>query len=61
MQISPSANIDAMTKLADKSGEVQMQVGVSVIKDTLDATAANVMTLLESMQPHLGKHVDIRL
>ncbi|MGE3270586.1 MAG: YjfB family protein [Chloroflexota bacterium] len=61
MQIDPSSSIAALTKLADKSGEVQSQVGVSVLKQVMDVAESNTLELLQSMQPHLGKYVDVRL
>ena len=60
MQIDPNANIAAFAKLADKTGEVQNQVGVSVLKDVMESAEAMTMQLLQSMQPHLGKNVDVR-
>jgi hypothetical protein len=61
MRVDPSANVDAFTKLADKTGEVQTQVGISVMKQALDSAETATLQLLESMQPHLGKNVDVRL
>ena len=61
MQIDPNANIAAFSKLADKTGEVQSQVGVNVLKDVMESAEAMTMQLLQSMQPHLGKNVDVRL
>jgi hypothetical protein len=61
MNIDPNANIAAFTKLADKTGEVQMQVGVSVMKEAMEASESATLQLLQSMQPHLGKNVDVRL
>ena len=61
MRIDQGSNIDAFSKLADKSGEVQGQVGVSVLKDVMETAEAMTMQLLQSMQPHLGKNVDIKL
>jgi hypothetical protein len=61
MQIDPNMNIAAMTKLADKTGEVQSKVGVSVLKDVMDIAESNTMQLLQSMTPHLGRNVDVRL
>ena len=61
MRIDSNANIEAFSKLADKTGEVQSQVGVSVLKDVMESAEAMTMQLLQSMQPHLGKNVDVRL
>lgn len=61
MRVDPNLNIEAFTKLADKTGEVQTQVGVSVMKQALETTEAATLQLLQSMQPHLGKNVDVRL
>ena len=61
MRIDQSANVDAFSKLADKSGEVQGQVAVSVLKQTMDNAEAMTMQLLQSLQPHLGKNVDLQL
>lgn len=61
MRIDPNANIETFTKLADKTGEVQMQVGVSVMKQALEASESATLQLLQSMQPHLGRNVDLQL
>ena len=61
MQIDPNANIAAMTKLADTTGDVQAKVGVSVLKDVMEIAESNTMQLLNSMTPHLGQNVDVRL
>jgi hypothetical protein len=61
MQIDPNANIAALTRLADASGEVQAQVSVGVLKESLDNAESNTLELLQSMQPHLGQNVDVRL
>ena len=61
MQIDPNANVAAFSKLADKTGEVQSQVGISVLKDVMESAEAMTMQLLQSMQPHLGKNVDVKL
>jgi GTP cyclohydrolase III len=61
MRIDPSANVEAFTRLADKSGEVQMQVGIGVMKQALETAESATLQLLQSMQPHLGKNVDVQL
>lgn len=61
MRIDPSANIEAFRKLADKTGEVPTQMGISVMKQALETAESATLQLLQSMQPHLGKHVDVRL
>jgi hypothetical protein len=61
MQIDPSANVAAFTKLADKTGETQMQVGISVMKEVMASAETAALQLLQSMQPHLGQNVDVRL
>jgi hypothetical protein len=61
MQIDPNANIDAFSKLADRSGEVQGQVTIGILKQTMDNAEANMAQLLQSMQPHLGQNVDVQL
>ena len=61
MRIDPNANVEAFTKLADKTGEVQMQVGIDVMKQAMASAESATLQLLQSMQPHLGKNVDVRL
>jgi hypothetical protein len=61
MRIDSNANIEAFTKLADKTGEVQSQLGISILKETMQNAEAATMELLQSMQPHLGQNVDVRL
>jgi hypothetical protein len=61
MRIDQNANIEAFTKLADKTGEVQSQLGIGILKETMQNAEAATMQLLQSMQPHLGQNVDVRL
>ena len=61
MRIDPNANVEAFTRLADKSGEVQMQVGIGVMKQAMASAEAATLQLLQSMQPHLGKNLDVKL
>ena len=61
MQIDPSSNVDAFSKLTDKSDQVAMQVGVSLAKQVMDSTKDVVTELLGSLQPHLGQNVDLQL
>jgi len=61
MRIDPNANVEAFTKLADKTGEVQMQVGIDVMKQAMETAESATLQLLQSMQPHLGKNIDVRL
>jgi len=61
MQIDPNSSIAALTKLADQTGQIQSQIGVSVLKQFMDSAQASTMQLIQSMQPHLGKNLDIRL
>lgn len=61
MQIDPNLNIAALTKLADKTGEVQSKVGVSILKEVMQTAEATTAQMLQSMQPHLGQNVDVRL
>ena len=61
MQIDPNANIEAFTRLGDKTGQVQAQVSMGVLKESLDNAESNMMQLMQSMQPHIGQNVDIQL
>ena len=61
MRIDPGSNVEAFTKLADKTGEVQQAVGIDVMKQAMDSAESATLQLLQSMQPHLGKNVDVRL
>ena len=61
LQIDPSANVDAFTRLADKTDQVASQVGVSITKEVLDNAKDMVAELLGSMTPHLGQNVDLHL
>ena len=61
MQIDPSANVDAFTRLSDKTDQVAAQVGISLTKEVMDGTKDAVMELLGSMTPHLGQNVDLHL
>lgn len=61
MQIDPNANVEAFTKLADKTGETQMKIGISVMKEVMANAETATLQLLQSMQPHLGQNLDVRL
>jgi hypothetical protein len=61
LQIDPSANVDAFSKLTDRTDQVAAQVGVSLTKQVMDSTKDAVMELLSSMTPHLGRNVDLQL
>lgn len=61
MRVDPNANVEAFTKLADKSGQVQGEIAVGVLKQAMEAAESATLQLLQSMQPHLGKHVDVRV
>ncbi len=60
MRIDPDATVEAFSRLADKSGEVQLQVGIGVMKQALESAESATLQLLQSTQPHLGRHVDVR-
>ena len=61
MRVDPNANAEAFTNLADTTGEVQAQVGMGVMKQVLETAETATLQLLQSMQPHLGQNVDVRL
>jgi hypothetical protein len=61
MRVDPSANVEAFTKLADPSGEVQGQVAIGVLKQSMENAETATLQLLQSLEPHLGQRVDIRL
>ena len=61
MRVDPNANIDAFSKLTDKTGEVKSQVAVGILKQSMESAEAMTMQLLQSMSPHLGKNVDVKL
>jgi hypothetical protein len=61
VQIDSSSNVDAFTKLTDKTDQVAMQVGVSVTKTVMDGAKDMMMELMNSLQPHLGQNVDRQL
>lgn len=61
MRIDSSANIEAFSKLADKTGEVQGQLAVDILKETMESAETATLQLLQSLQPHLGQNVDVRI
>jgi hypothetical protein len=61
MRVDPNANIEAFSKLTDKTGQVQSQVAVGILKQSMESAEAMTMQLLQSMSPHLGKNVDVKL
>jgi hypothetical protein len=38
-----------------------MQVDIGVMKQAMETAESATLQLLQSMQPHLGKNVDVRL
>ena len=61
MRVEPSSNVDAITKLSDKTGQVAAEVQVSITKQVMDAAAQSTLQLINSMQPNLGQNVDVRV
>lgn len=61
MRVDPNANVEAFSKLADKTGQVQGELAVGVLKQAMETAESTTLQLLQSMQPHLGQHVDVRL
>jgi hypothetical protein len=61
VQIDSSSNVDAFTKLSNKTDQVAVQVGVSVTKTVMDGAKDMMMELMNSLQPHLGQNVDRQL
>ena len=55
-----SSNVDAFTKLTDTTGQVAAEIQVSVTKQVMEAAEQSTLQLLNSMQPNLGQHVDVR-
>jgi len=60
MQIQPSTSVDAFSKLQDTTDQVKSQVGISTMKQTLDAASSTMAQLMESLPSHLGQNVDAR-
>lgn len=61
MQIDPNAIVDALTKLRDQRPEVALATDVALTRKTLDLAEATTLTLLSSLQPHLGARVDVHV
>ena len=61
MRIDQNMNLDALSKLGEATGDVQQQVAIGVMKESMDSTEAATLQLLQSLQPHLGQNVDVRL
>ena len=61
MRIDPTGNVDAISKLSDKSGQVAAEVQVSITKQVLETAEQSTLQLLSSMQPNLGQIVDARV
>jgi hypothetical protein len=61
MRIDQNANIEAFSKLADRTGEVQGQLAVGILKETMENAEAATLQLLQGLQPHLGQNIDVRL
>jgi hypothetical protein len=61
MRIDAGSSSDLASRIGDDTGDVQSQVNISVLKETMDNAETNTMELLQSLQPHLGQNVDVRL
>ena len=61
MRIDSSSNVDAFTKLTDKTDQVAAEVQVAIIKQVLDAAGQSTLALLEGLDPNLGQQVDVRV
>jgi len=61
MRIDQSMNLDLLSKLGDATGDLQQQVAVGVLKESMDNAETSTLQLLQSLQPHLGKNVDIQI
>ena len=61
MRIDSSSNVDAFTKMSDKTGQVAAEVQVSVTKQIMETAEQSTLQLLNSMQPNLGQNVDVRV
>ena len=59
MRIDASSNVDAFTKLSDKTEQVAAAVQVSVAKQVMETAEQSTLQLLNSMQPNLGQSVDV--
>jgi hypothetical protein len=58
---APYAIVDALTKLGDQRPEVQLATDIAMTRKTLDLAEGTMLTLLSSLQPHLGARVDVRV
>jgi hypothetical protein len=54
MQVDPNRVIEGVERLHESGPAVQQAVSVAVARKTLEVTEATTLTLLQSMQPHLG-------
>ena len=61
MRIDAGSNVAAFTKLSDKTGQVADEVQVSITKQVMETAEQTTLQLLNSMQPHLGQNVDVRV
>jgi hypothetical protein len=61
MRIDPSAQVAAFERLEDTSDQVRTEVAVAVTKQVLDTTEDTMLRLVGSLEPHLGRQVDLRL
>jgi hypothetical protein len=62
MQID-APNLTIMTDLytGSSAAAAQGEVGVAVLRKVMDAAEDKTLSLLQSLQPHLGQNLDVRL
>jgi hypothetical protein len=61
MEISSSSTVDSMARLLESGPQAEAVAQMALLRKTLDAAATQSLDLIQSMLPHLGKHVDARV
>jgi hypothetical protein len=60
MRVESTGLGQALANLQPGGEPVQQAVSIAVIKETLQLSEEAMRQLLQSVQPHLGRHVDLR-
>lgn len=60
MTTDPVGNIQAIEKLIPKNAQVQQAVQTHALKQSLEASEATLLQLLQSVRPGVGQNINIK-
>ncbi len=56
----PVGNVQAIEKLIPKNGQVQQAVQMHAIKQSMEASEASLLHLIQSVRPGVGQNVNVK-